>query len=271
MLQFTLQDGWDDGVSCPWTEQPQSNASLVYTCRYGGPSLAMAESLWATDGYGTNTSFWRYSIHSGNWAPAPALPLDPLCSMMASAPNPTTDQSEQIYAVFDDYPRTGAHYRFDLSQSPALWGSIPDAPFLQRPGKHCRMTYDAALESLYATVGGNTDLFNARWAGSGSKNLGGRTSGVQAGSLGHESRGLIAARSGDGFFVQYVLPVSERTHLDVFDPTGRKVLSRDMGVQATGEHTLRASASELGARGLGVLLIRLIHGSKIEHAKVVLF
>jgi hypothetical protein len=273
VLQFTLQDGWDDGVGCPWAEEPQYGASLIHTCRDGMPGLPMAESLWATDGW-TDTS-WCYSMHSSNWTLARTLPMESYNAMMASAPNPTTDQSEQIYAVFDDYPRTGAHYRFDLTQVPAPWILITEAPFPRRPGRMCRLAYDPELESLYATVGGDTDLFYARCAGSGGEDMGGRMGGAMAGSGISECRGLVAGKSGDGFYVRYVLPTPERTCLDVYDPTGRKVLSQDMGVLAAGEHTEHVAASELGAPRLaphgGILLIRLIHGSKIEHAKVVLF
>ena len=104
---------------------------------------------------------------------------------------------------------------------------------------------------------------------------GGGSGGGQALSRAGESRELLAGQSGDGFFIRCVLPAPERTCFDVYDPTGRKVLSRDMGVQAAGEHTLRVTASELGAGRTashgGVLLIRLTHGSMIQHAKVVLY
>jgi hypothetical protein len=71
------------------------------------------------------------------------------------------------------------------------------------------------------------------------------------------------------------LSAPERTRLDVFDPVGRKVLSRDLGVQAAGEHCEQVAQSALGAQRqvghAGVLLLRLTHGATTERAKVVLF
>jgi hypothetical protein len=95
-------------------------------------------------------------------------------------------------------------------------------------------------------------------------------------SLGGQVRPrLSATASSGGVLIRYVLSAPDRTRLDIFDPVGRKVLSRDMGVQAIGEHCEQVTESELGAQRrvahAGILLLRLTHGTTTERAKVVLF
>jgi hypothetical protein len=174
-------------------------------------------------------------------------------------------ESRQIYAVIDSNHVAGSHYKFDLA---GYWQKYFAYPFPVAPRSFCRLVFDAELETLYATVGQDTNLFYARYTGN-------DAGGSQARTVGHVSSRLAATASSDGVLIRYALSASERVRLDVFDPVGRKVLSRDMGVQAPGEYRKEITYSELRAHGqfahAGILLLRFSHGSETEQAKVVLF
>jgi len=134
---------------------------------------------------------------------------------------------------------------------------------------YCRLVFDAELDTLYATAGARSSLFYARWTG------GDSTEGGQASAGGQVCPRLAATASSGGVLIRYALSEPERARLDIFDPVGRRVLSRDMGVQAIGEHCEQVTQSELGAQRqlahAGILLVRLTHGTAAERAKVVLF
>jgi hypothetical protein len=131
-----------------------------------------------------------------------------------------------------------------------------------------RRVYDAELDTLYATAGVGSNLFYARCPGSGSE-------GGQASTGGQVCPRLSATASRRGVLIRYSLSAPERTRLDIFDPVGRKVLSRDLGVQAAGDHREQVAQSDLDAQRqvahAGILLLRLTHGTTTERAKVVLF
>jgi hypothetical protein len=189
--------------------------------------------------------------------------------MMASAPSEYgLEQSNQIYAVLDTNDVVGHHWKIDLETSPARWVKYVDFPFPVKTDAFCRLVFDAELDTLYATVGQGSSLFYARCPGSGSE-------GGQVGAGGQVCPRLSATATGVGVLIRYVLSAPERTRLDIFDPVGRKVLSRDLGVQSIGEHSEQVTQSELGAQRqvahAGILLLRLTHGTTTERAKVVLF
>jgi len=262
VLQFSLSAGWENITKIPIqpADFPVRGASLVYTCM--GPTWPKAESLWF------NTCAWdsfnhAYSIHNNTWVASEYFH----ChfkqtgnnNMMAAAPSEASlEQSNQIYAVLDS---ANTHWKRDLVGG--RWQQYIDYPFPVTQGQCCRLVFDAELDTLYATAGAGSSLFYARCPGSSSE-------GEQAGTAGQVSPRLSATAGSGGVLIRYVLSAPERARLDVFDPVGRKVLSRDMGVQSVGEHCERVTQSELGAHA-GILLLRLTHGATTERAKVVLF
>lgn len=252
---------------------PMTGSTLIYTCM--GPEWPKAESIWYNSGTasGWDPVMHAYSIHNGTWStiglPQGSL-LDRHDNMMASAPSEYgLERSNQIYAVLDTDDVVGHHWKLNLVTNPAQWWKYTDYPFPVGQKWNCRLVYDAELDSLYATAGYNTNLFFARCPGTGSG------SGAQAGVNGPQLPGLSASARGGVVSVRYSLSVSERTRLDIYDPVGRKVLSRDMGMQSVGEHCEQVSLSELGtqrrAAHAGILLLRLTHGPTTERAKIVLF
>jgi hypothetical protein len=261
--QFTLSAGWESLTEIPIlpSDFPVQGASLVYTCM--GPTWPKAESLWF------NTCGWDsfnhvYSIHDSTWVASEYFH----ChfkqtgnnNMMASAPSEYgLEQSNQIYAVLDT---AHTHWKRDLAAVPPGWQYIA-FPFPVTQGQFCRLVYDAELDTLYATAGVDTNLFYARCPGSSSE-------GGQAGAGGQACPRLSATATGVGVLIRYALSAPERARLDIFDPVGRKVLSRDMGVQPAGEHCEQITQSSLGTHA-GILLLRLTHGTTTEQAKVVLF
>ncbi|MCX6841278.1 MAG: hypothetical protein NTX53_03195 [candidate division WOR-3 bacterium] len=274
VLQFSLSAGWDSITRIPiqYLDFPMTGATLVYTCM--GPTWPKAESLWYTSGTasGWDTMMLAYSIHNGNWPDAVFYPqsrsLDHQDNIMASAPSEYgLEQSNQIYAVLDTNDTVGHHWKLDLAAEE--WRSLQTStPFPVGAGMFCRLVFDAELDTLYATAGAGSSLFYARCPGSGDGQQ-------QAGANGPLLPGLAATARSGVVSVRYSLSAPERARLDIFDPVGRKVLSRDMGVQAAGEHYEQVTQSELGTQRqvarAGILLLRLTHGTTTERAKVVLF
>jgi hypothetical protein len=271
VLQFSLSAGWERIATIPMVpgDLPSMAATLVYTCM--GSGSAKAESLMYNGAhyasYG-DSAIYLYSIHNGTWDTAFTLPYNPSSDgqnyMMAAATSELSlEESKQIYAVLDTLDTVCHHWKLDLELQPARWRSLQAvAPFPVRTSYFCRLVYDAELDSLYATVGNGETLFYARWTG-------GDPNGQQAGTGGRVCPRLSATPVG-GVLIRYFLSAPERARLDVFDPVGRKVLSRDLGEQAAGEHSVRVAQSSLGAHA-GILLLRLTHGNVTERAKVVLF
>jgi len=266
VLQFTLTAGWEriDSIPLPGLDPWLfTNMTLNYTCK--GPTWPKQESLWVTTGSIWAEQMYVYSIHDGTWS---TFPLKHGCpyrqyknDMMASAPSDwNLEESKQVYAVLDTTDTTeGHHWKIDLAAKD--WVKI-DVPFPGEPGYYARLVFDAELDTLYATAGEDTNLFFARCPGSGD--------GQQADTNGPLSPGLTATARGGVVSIRYSLSAPERARLDVFDPVGRKVLSRDIGEQSTGEHYEQVTQSALGAHA-GILLLRLTHGTTTERAKVVVF
>jgi hypothetical protein len=191
--------------------------------------------------------------------------------MMASAPSEYwLQESKQIYAVMDTFGDDAHHWKIDLAAG--AWQSLQASyPFPVMTTYCCRLVFDAELDTLYATTGGhdNVNQFYSRCPGS-NLNTAPVTDGAQAGANGTQLPGLSATARGDAVSIRYTLSVWERARLDIFDPVGRKVMTRDMGVQTAGNHCEQVSRSELGAQA-GVYLLKLTHGTASEQAKVVLY
>jgi hypothetical protein len=67
--------------------------------------------------------------------------------------------------------------------------------------------------------------------------------------------------------IAFALPDDRRATLELFDVTGRRLGSREVGTLGAGNHSLRLS--ELGSLRAGMYLVRLTRGARIQSARFV--